>query len=482
MVRQELRNRLGPLRALALVFCLTFSVCTPAVAGPIGAVGDVYVGSGDQLGIFQFDGATGDFVGVFASVPGSQMSWHTWGPDGNLYAVGIQSFGNWDVFKFDGNTGDLLGTVKSRHAGDFSVAQGIVFGPDGDFYLADFARQRIFRFDGTTYQRKGMYKGGPGTELGTPHGMVISPAGTLMVVSSGFNRILEFDITNNGLGLIGTFAGPFNAQQAQELSFGPSGDLFVTGGFSGGVMRFDGTDGTFLGNFVPQDVELLTQGIAFDGYGRLLVSSITDPDPNENSRVIAYDAATGAMLGDFFPAGSGGIAGAGSISIKPPAPIVLPLDIKPGSCPNPLNRGSLGLFPVAVLGTTDYDIADIDVSSVVIARVDGVGAWVWPHNSVYEDVGTPFEGEACDCHELGADGIMDLLLKFKTADVVDALELNGMNHGDVVELVVRGMLTDGGSFAAYDCIKTVGMNVHEMRELQPGNLSSGSRDAPAVPR
>jgi probable HAF family extracellular repeat protein len=93
-------------------------------------------------------------------------------------------------------------------------------------------------------------------------------------------------------------------------------------------------------------------------------------------------------------------------------PIVLPLDIKPGSCPNPLNRGSHGLFPAAVLGTTDYDVADIDVSTVEIARADGVGGAVGPQNAVYEDVGTPFDGEACDCHELGSDGIMDLLLKF----------------------------------------------------------------------
>ena len=151
---------------------------------------------------------------------------------------------------------------------------------------------------------------------------------------------------------------------------------------------------------------------------------------------------------------------------------VLPLDIKPGSCPNPLNRGSRGLTPMAVLGTMDYDVSMIDESSIRLARVDGVGGEVEPHSAVYEDVATPFDGEACDCHEMGGDGIMDLLLKFKTPDVVNMLELDGMSHGDVVELVVTGTLLDGTEFAAYDCIKTVGRNM-------PSWMSAAATSPPA---
>jgi hypothetical protein len=135
---------------------------------------------------------------------------------------------------------------------------------------------------------------------------------------------------------------------------------------------------------------------------------------------------------------------------------VLPLDIKPGSCPNPLSRG---LLPMAVLGTMDYDVAMIDESSLRLARVDGVGGEVEPHNAVYEDVATPFDGEPCDCHDMGGDGIVDLLLMFRTPDVVDMLDLDGMSHGDVVELVVTGTLLDGTAFEAYDCIRTVGRNM-----------------------
>jgi hypothetical protein len=148
--------------------------------------------------------------------------------------------------------------------------------------------------------------------------------------------------------------------------------------------------------------------------------------------------------------------------------VELPLDIKPGSCPNPLNRGSHGVLPVAVLGTMDYDVSMIDESSIRISRADGIGGEAEPISVMYEDVATPYEGEDCGCHEMGGDGIMDLLLKFRTPDVVAALELDGMNHGSVVELVVTGTLLDGTSFEAYDCIRTVGRNQVRWMQGVPG--------------
>ncbi|MHC4589915.1 MAG: hypothetical protein ACYTAQ_11415, partial [Planctomycetota bacterium] len=119
------------------------------------------------------------------------------------------------------------------------------------------------------------------------------------------------------------------------------------------------------------------------------------------------------------------------------------VDIKPGSCPNPFNRRSRGKLPVAVLGTADFDVADIDVDTVEVSRADGVGGSVAPLRTGSGDVGTPFEGEPCDCHEMGGDGWDDLTLKFRSREVVAALELGTLMGGDFVELTVSGSLLDG---------------------------------------
>ena len=100
--------------------------------------------------------------------------------------------------------------------------------------------------------------------------------------------------------------------------------------------------------------------------------------------------------------------------------IEVPLDIKPGSCPNPINVKSQGVLPVAVLGTADFDVNQIDPASITL---EGVSPLRWD----LEDVSTPFEpyiGKTdCeqDCNILGPDGIIDLTFKFDTQEVLDLL-------------------------------------------------------------
>ncbi len=56
------------------------------------------------------------------------------------------------------------------------------------------------------------------------------------------------------------------------------------------------------------------------------------------------------------------------------------VDIKPQSCPNPLNVKTKGVLPVAILGT-DLDVRNIDISTL---RFNGVA----PVRSGFEDVET----------------------------------------------------------------------------------------------
>lgn len=141
-----------------------------------------------------------------------------------------------------------------------------------------------------------------------------------------------------------------------------------------------------------------------------------------------------------------------SVTVREPA--TLSLDIKPGSCRNPLNRKSRGKLPTAILGTADFDVSSIDLASAELSRADGLGGSVGPlvGKSNIKDVGTPFDGELCGCAEERGDGIDDLSMKFSVAELVETLELGELEIGESVELVVSGNLVDGTAFEARDCV------------------------------
>jgi uncharacterized membrane protein len=143
-------------------------------------------------------------------------------------------------------------------------------------------------------------------------------------------------------------------------------------------------------------------------------------------------------------------------------------DIKPGSCPNPLNIGSNGVLPTAVLWTDELDVAMIDIDSIELARADGMGGSVVPFRTNFEDVGTPFDGEPCDCHEMGGDGYDDLTMKFRTQDVVEALELDSVEGFEFVELIVTGTLLDGTPFEGTDCVRINAPGGHRGMGLPAG--------------
>jgi hypothetical protein len=132
-------------------------------------------------------------------------------------------------------------------------------------------------------------------------------------------------------------------------------------------------------------------------------------------------------------------------------PVDVPVDFKPGSCPNPFNMTSQGNLPVAILGTADLDVSMIDPASV---RLAGVA----PVRSGYEDVGTPFEPytgkEECDldCHEMESDGYMDLTFKFDSKELAAALA----NDAGCVAVGLTGNLWPehgGGPIAGEDVVR-----------------------------
>jgi hypothetical protein len=132
----------------------------------------------------------------------------------------------------------------------------------------------------------------------------------------------------------------------------------------------------------------------------------------------------------------------------PTIEIPVAVDIKPQSCPNPLNVKDKGVVPVAILGTEGFDVGQIDPTSVELEGVSPV-TWAW------EDVAEPFEPfvgkEDCfaDCWawmpteeypEYPGDGYMDLTLKFKAQELVTAV--GDVQDGDCLVLHLDGSLKE----------------------------------------
>ncbi|MFH1219721.1 MAG: choice-of-anchor D domain-containing protein [Candidatus Eisenbacteria bacterium] len=132
------------------------------------------------------------------------------------------------------------------------------------------------------------------------------------------------------------------------------------------------------------------------------------------------------------------------------AEIQVYLDIRPGSCPNPLNPDMRAPLSAAVLGTTDFDVGGIDASSLELIR-EGVAAGVAPNNSAQADVATPFAGPLCGCSADGPDGYMDLVIYFPLRSVVEELGLNGVRGQEIV-LTLTGRLADGTPMSGSDCV------------------------------
>ena len=146
------------------------------------------------------------------------------------------------------------------------------------------------------------------------------------------------------------------------------------------------------------------------------------------------------------------------------------VDIKPGSCQNPLNVRSRGVLTVVIHGSETFDVMSIDPASIGLGR-EGVEVVVAPIRWRYEDVGTlPLNGELCACDDLAeedvnedepvGDGYADLKLKFSVPALVEGLDLAGIGLGkvkprEIILLTIMGTTADGTSIMGQDCVQII---------------------------
>lgn len=131
------------------------------------------------------------------------------------------------------------------------------------------------------------------------------------------------------------------------------------------------------------------------------------------------------------------------------------LDVKPQTCPNPLSSGATGSYPVAIVGTGDLDVSQIDTAKPI--QLEGVEAQALSKGAI-KDVATPFAGTITDppqagqCTKAGADGKQDLNLKFDTQQIVKAL--GQVTNKEVRVLKLTAYLKDGTYIKGEDVVVT----------------------------
>ena len=247
---------------------------------------------------------------------------------------------------------------------------------------------------------------------------------------------------------------------AQTLAHNPATGDWWTANFARDVYKWDGLVWAYqfthpsLGGGHHDGMEIIRDSLFISDMTSDVIiqyrldesGNVIDPPPNPPYKTFTYSTLAHVEGMGFGPNRHIWIAGWNSFTIyeigggalQQELEGAVPVDIKPTSCRNPLNVGSKGVLPVAILGTDDLDVADIDIGTILL---EGIA----PIRSAMEDVATPFEPyqgkeDAFDCTTEGPDGYDDLTLKFDKQEVVAAL--GEVEDGDVLVLHLEGNLTE----------------------------------------
>lgn len=151
-----------------------------------------------------------------------------------------------------------------------------------------------------------------------------------------------------------------------------------------------------------------------------------------------------------------------------PSEIDVYVDIKPQSCPNPLNVGSGGVVSVAILGTEAFDITQVDPATVML---EGVSPLRWS----IEDVATPYTGEMVDCMSgttEGPDGFADLVFKFDKQELITAI--GEVSDGECLLLTLTGKLFDTTDISGSDFVRII----DNTKDEAVSSENNGKEDAP----
>jgi hypothetical protein len=232
-------------------------------------------------------------------------------------------------------------------------------------------------------------------------------------------------------------AGAYTSEGDKWAWLGESGDsgiITFTKGTASYVSVFTSThSGLVMDAYDEEDTLIASSGWATDNLYTGTMDRLWVESPAKDIKYVILHDTGNYWLIDCLVTDAPGV---GAIDVN--------LDIRPMSDPNPLNTRARGVLPVAILGTEDFDVTQIDPATILL---EGVAPSWW----AYEDVGTAGDTLA------GPDGYIDLVLHFDNQCIVAAI--GPVSRGDELVLRLTGNLKEefgGTPIVGEDVVVVVG--------------------------
>src|SRR5262249_53551960 len=150
----------------------------------IGPDGNLYTATGgsglDYNTILRYNGATGAFMGVFATGPLNGVRTIVFHGGSMFVACEDTNQG----LQFNATAGAYLGVFVASGSGGINGPHGMTFGPDGNLYVSGRNSNTVIEYDGTTGACLRTFVAAGSGGLSLPQGIAFDPSGQYLYVAS----------------------------------------------------------------------------------------------------------------------------------------------------------------------------------------------------------------------------------------------------------------------------------------------------------